>query len=727
MNLQFAECKAVLAGLMMACGLAATNSWGVTPDVKIPGAPLTICAGMSSSNSKISFESGMGNFPSLSTTDLSNGTGHIYLSNFYPSKWSGGFKKYTFTLDTNGVPQIDKAPHWDAADILSGTNQHASDPTPDARKIYTTRIDGSKAFETIEFKWDSLSSSQKSALNKSPVDGKNDGLGEKRLNYLRGMRSMEQTKGGGIFRARDNVLGDIVGSNSAYVGPPAFNTQQSDYQKFYEANKNRASALYVGANDGMLHAFDADTGRELFAYIPSILMADLPQLTRPGYVHRPYVDGSSTVSNVMVDGVWKTVLASGMGGGAQGVFALDITNPSDFGSGVGALWEFTDADDADMGNQMAAPVIAKFKIGTLKGKPEYKYFVVVSSGLNNYKADGSGKFDGSGDGALFLLSLDKAPSEKWKRNINYFKFITPIKDTAAQNGLSTPALVIGSNGAVRYVYAGDLQGNLWRFDFTGNAPWIHALRSESPVFTAKDWRGEAQPITTQPKVIFAPGGGYVVLFGTGKFIEEADMLPTDFKTQSFYGIHDTTKNSDTTITRRQLALRTLAKDYDGALKIIGSDFSYGTTLESRSGWYVDFPDSEQTGERSITNAAVTSEKIFFNTLLPAINPCGASNGRSYALDALTGLSGSGDKLGQLAQIGILDTPMVFQTIATKSGQAPSGNDKGKNNDKGKKKDVVINFGTGGAMGTMSQSKAGTDHLNNAVVVSRRFGWREILN
>jgi type IV pilus assembly protein PilY1 len=714
MDRQFSEFKDALVRLIMMCGLCTSNSWGITPDVKIPNSPLFACAGTSSSNSMAYLDGGMGNIPGVSTTDLTNDTGFIYRSNFYSSKWSGSFKKYALAPDTNGVPQIEKVASWDAADILTGVN-------PETRKIYTARIETDKTFETIEFKWANLSSNQKTALNKSPVDGKNDGLGEKRLNYLRGIRSLEQTKDGGIFRARDSVLGDIVNSNSVYVGPPVLNRQQSDYQKFYDANKNRINALYVGANDGMLHAFDADTGRELFSYIPNILMSDLAQLTRPGYVHRPYVDGSSSVSDVMVRGAWKTILASGMGGGAQEIFALDVTNPSDFGSGIGALWEFTDADDSDMGNQMAAPMIAKFKIEAIKGKPEYKYFVVVSSGLNNYKADGSGKYDGSGAGALFLLSLDKAPTEKWKRNVNYFKFSTPIKDTTAQNGLSTPALVIGSNGAVRYGYAGDLQGNLWRFDFTGNAPWSHAVNSDTPIFTAKDWRGNTQPITTQPKIIFAPGGGYVVLFGTGKLIEEADMVPAAFNTQSFYGIYDSTKNRDTAISRSQLELRTLANDYDGELKITGSDFLYGTTTGTKLGWYLNFVDSEKTGERNVTNSAVASGKLFFNTLIPGTKQCGEANGRSYTLDALTGLSVDGDKIGQITQVGILSAPLIFQTITTSSSNAPSGKDKIK------RKDVVVNFGTGGPMGTMNQSKVGADNLNNIAVVSQSFGWREISN
>ncbi|MGZ3237546.1 MAG: pilus assembly protein, partial [Burkholderiaceae bacterium] len=689
--------------------------------------PLLACAGTFSSNFKSSLDEEVVNVSgiSASTTSLLNGTGYIFRSSFYPSKWSGSFKKYVLTPDSNGVPQIEKLASWDAADILTGVNQHAPDPTPDDRKIYTSRIESGQVLETIEFKWNNLSSNQKSFLNKSPADGKNDGLGEKRLNYLRGMRSLEKGKAGGLFRTRDSVLGDIVSGNSIYVDSPALNGQGLGYQKFYDTNKNRRGAVYVGANDGMLHAFDADTGRELFSYIPSILLPGLNQLTNPNYVHRPYVDGSLVVADAMVDGVWKTILAAGMGGGAQGVFALDATNPSDFGSGIGAIWEFTDADDSDMGNQMAAPLIAKFKVGTVNGVYDYKYFVVVSSGLNNYKADGEGKYGASGEGVLFLLSLDKSPSEKWKRNVNYFKFKTPIKNTAIQNGLSAPALAIGSNGAVRYGYAGDLQGNLWRFDFTGNAPWPHAQSGDAPIFTARDWYGAPQPITTQPKIVFAPGGGYVVLFGTGKFIEEADAIPADFKVQSFYAIYDSTKKQDVVKSRSQLELRTLVSDFSGSFKIVGNDFSYGTTVESKQGWYFDFLDSEHTGERSITNPVLMSGKLFFNTLLPSIKQCDEGSGRSYTLEALTGLSMRDDNIGHISQIGMLSMPMMFQTTIPQNDTSPL--DHAKISDKIKKKNVVVNFGTGGPMGNMEQPKIGTNDLKHAIADSKSFGWREIVN
>jgi type IV pilus assembly protein PilY1 len=657
----------------------------------------------------------------VSTNDLSSEEGFVYRAGFYRSTWSGSLKKYVLKVDPDGTPIINPVKEWDAADKLIDSEMLSLGSLSKSRNIYTARIDSETSLTTIEFKWSNLANSQRSTLNISPVNGKRDGLGEKRVDYLRGARELEQGRPGGFFRMRGRLLGDIIGSNSTYVGAPGLTDQGAAYNRFRENSKGRPSVLYVGANDGMLHAFDADTGGELFAYIPSFLIPGLIHLTNPKYSHRPYVDGSSSASDVMVRGTWKTVLASGLGGGAQGVFALDVTDPSNFGHGTGVLWEFTDADDSDLGNQMSAPLIAKFNVGTSKGRPEYRYFVVVSSGLNNYKDDGKGKFHASAAGALFLLSLDKAPSEKWKRNVNYFKFSSPIKDAAIQNGLSAPALVTGDNGAVRYAYAGDLQGNLWRYDFTGNLPWPHARSSDTPIFTATDPSGAPQPITMQPRVVFAPDGGYVILFGTGKLLEQTDAIPANFKVQSFYGIYDTTNSQYFVKSRNQLEVRALSHDYDGDLKIAGNEFKFGTAVDTKRGWYIDFPDSEHTGERSISNPVIASGKVFFNTFLANADECGKGSWRSYALDALTALSAHGESVGHVSSVSVSGMPVILQTRAGQKETAVA------KTSSIKKKKVVVNIGSSGAIEAIPGSNSEGNHSNNSIASSRHFGWREIQN
>lgn len=138
---------------------------------------------------------------------------------------------------------------------------------------------------------------------------------------------------------------------------------------------NRPQMVYVSANDGMLHAFDGKTGEEKFAYIPNAVFSDLNKLTAPSYIHRPFVDGPLLVAEANTTNGWKSVLAGTFGAGAQGVMALDITDPNAFGTDK-VLWEFTDKDDGDIGNVTSQPKIAKVKIN---GKTEY--FIVVSGAI----------------------------------------------------------------------------------------------------------------------------------------------------------------------------------------------------------------------------------------------------------------------------------------------------------------------------------------------------------
>lgn len=693
---------------------------GVPSNYFLAGQPHALISSIRKIFSDIANASGTTSGVSASGTKVTSDGAYVYQPGFDPAKWSGSLKRLRLTLGEDGTVKIADTADWDAGDILTGNSKHASSPTPDARHIYSAKYKPDNTFVTIEFKWDKLSAEQQALLNTSPADGQNDDLGSKRLDYLRGIRTLERGRVGGIFRTRDRVLGDIVNSNPTYVGAPALNVRGDGYGDFYESYKNRTKAVYVGSNDGMLHAFDAGDGAELFAYVPNALMPKLGLLTSADYVHRPFVDGALAVAEAKVGAQWRTVLAAGFGGGAQGVFALDVTNPSDFAGGLGAMWEFTDADDPDIGNLTAAPVIAKFRTGMSKGVPQYRYFAVVSSGWNNYRSDGDGRFDVDAPGALFLLALDKSATARWEEGVNYYKFKTPIADSKLANGLSAPALVVGSDGAVRYVYAGDLQGNLWRFDFTGVAPWPHVRPSSHPLFTATDANGVRQPITVQPRVVFAPGGGYVVLFGTGKFVEDADAATGNFKPQSFYAILDTTYDANRVTGRSQLAARTATKSASGdAVTISGAEFIYGISSDTKKGWYLDFLDSGKTGERSVTNPLTVYGRLFFNTIIPGTDPCTGGSGRSYALDVLTGLPISGATTGAISTVGLPSSPVLFDAGDTTIGDRDAIGSRSAT-----KKYAVFNFGTGGEKGMVAQAQ---DGLADIRLPAGRFSWREVVN
>ncbi len=694
---------------------------GVPATYFLAGRPKEMISAIRKVFDAIGVENGHGASQSFSGTKITFDGAYVYQAGFDPSKWSGSLSKLALN---KGSPTIDIAskPEWEAGMLLTGTAERGPILTPDTRNIYTAAVSAGGSFSTIEFRWEKLTEAQKSVLDLSPAEKEADGLGEKRVNYLRGDRSLEMPKPAGMFRPRYGVLGDIVNSNPIYVGAPSQRVQGPGYQTFYTNNEARAKAVYVGANDGMLHAFSADSGTELFAYVPNAVMPHLAALTSPAYTHQPFVDGTISASEALVGGQWKTVLVSGLGGGAQGVFGLDVTNPAAFGKSSGALFEFTDRDDPDMGNLMSAPLIAKFRTKAKGGAAEYKYFVVVPSGLNNYRNDGyleDGKptFNNDSSSALFLLSLDKAVSDKWQEGVNYYKFRLAAKDPSMQNGLSTPALVVDGSGAVRYAYAGDLQGNLWRFNFIGDAGWSDAVSSATPLFTATDTKGGRQPITVQPKVVYAPGGGYIVLFGTGKYIEDADTAPGNFSPQSFYGIYDSTNSQYRVTGRDVLEPRTLQKSRNG-FSIAGTAVSYGTEAKNKKGWYFDFHDSHVTGERLVTNPLVANGILFFNSLVPGADPCSSGSGRSYALNTLSGLPTEESITGILSTVGVLGSPVPFEVSTEVGDKNAIGRQVVK------KKYTVFNFGTGGENGSATSVETGNGEVT---VPAGRFSWREILN
>jgi len=686
------------------------NGEGVPANYFLAGQPTQMIAAIRRVFSTITASSGTLGGVGLSSSKLGAGGAYVYQPGFDPARWSGSLRKLAIGFNEAGL-SIAQTAQWDAGDILTGDADQTPNPQPDERNIYTLKA-GPSGTAMAEFKWDALDAGSQDALNIAPSDGLEDGLGPARLAWLRGVREREIGQKNGMFRLRDRVLGDIVNSNPVYVGAPAARARGDGYAAFLDANKSRSPAVYVGANDGMLHAFDADTGVELFAYVPRALIPFLPQLTRPDYVHRPYVDGGLAAEDALVGGKWKTVLAGALGAGAQGVFALDITDPGAFSDGGGILWEFTDADDADMGNVIGAPQVARFRTGVNAGVPQYGDFVVVASGLNNYVEDGEGRHNDDAAGVLFILSLDKPLGEPWKEGVNYHKIRLPAAEGLSSNGLAQPALVPGLDGAIRRAYLGDLQGGLWRLDFGVSQPWS-VTGSAQPMFVARTTGGKRQPITTRPLVAFGPGGGYLVMFGTGKFVEQADAAPGAFQTQTFYAIHDT---GGTIAGRSALVEREAEAEANGTYSIVGDVLTYGST--GKKGWYLDFPDSATTGERAATDAVLRDGTIYFNSLIPGSDPCAAGGGASYQIDALTGFPPGGAVTRHVSQVGLLGTPIVLDLGVTVGQRNAIGERIVK------RRQQVVNVGTGGAKGMLSPAEDGYGETTQR---AGRFSWREILN
>jgi type IV pilus assembly protein PilY1 len=624
----------------------------------------------------------------ISTQRLTTSGGQIYQAQFDPADWSGDLVAYPVSVSASSVVSIGvpaDSPWRNSASAPVGAAGKLDDLSDiDSRKIYVGYNSAAGVFGTTEFKWNSLNSVTQNALRMPPYAASAAmdpaSAGENRLKYLRGDRTLET---GGTFRRRSSRLGDIVNSGVAYAGTPAVVSSDTAFTTFYNSYKTREKALYVGANDGMLHAFNAATGAELFAYIPSWLVPRLPNLTSPNYVHAAYVDGTPEVAEAKVGSTWKTVLVGGTAGGGQGVFALDVSDPSAFDDSK-VMWEFTDRHDPEMGNVIGHPKILKVNTAAGTSTPAYKYFAVFASGVNNYAADGYSLTSADanfGSPVLFFLDLSKAKNGAWTLGSNYFKVRFPVATTAIASGMAEFATRLGNAGELTYVYAGDMQGNLWKLDFTSTAidDWSLATLSyfkdgstPIPMFIAKDGSNAAnrQPISMAPALIFGASRTILVSFGTGKYLEASDTAGP-YKAQSVYTLLDNNSATADTSSSPAAAIAGRGRLAQGTWSSGAIDvpaFTWGRPTSDtgtvKSGWVFDFYNSDTvtgtggrlgTGERQISGMGVLAGKLIFGTVIPAVNSCDNGSGNLYVLKV-----GTGDGDVQASTVGILGEPFLAQ-------------------------------------------------------------------
>jgi len=448
------------------------------------------------------------------------GKGYLYLARFNSTNWTGQVLaiKSPYRLPNDLV--------WDAGEELDKR-------TWTDRNVFTYNPTTKKA---VPFLWGSLSTSQQQLLSPKKADGTYDlAIGQQRLQFLRGDNSNEGDAVG-KFRKRDtdkadssgalgSDLGDIINSNPVYLAYPTGDYLDSletpTYLSFQVAKADRLGMVYVGANDGMLHGFRASDGYETMAYVPTMVYPELGRLTWQSYntttgggnsgepqtsQHHYYVDSTPSVDDAFFNGAWHTVLIGRLGAGGQGTFALDVTDPTTF-TADNFLWEFTDANDADLGYTFGRADIAKTNAGI--------WAAVFGNGYNSAQAD---NYIGSGQGVLYLVDV---------------KTGLLIKKLAAgtnSGGLSTPWLYdVDGDGKVDWIYAGDVLGNLWKFDVRSknSGDWQAKL-----LFAA----GGTQPITSSPQTVKHPRGGVLVLFGTGRYLGNTDIIDTS--QQTYYAIWD---------------------------------------------------------------------------------------------------------------------------------------------------------------------------------------------
>jgi type IV pilus assembly protein PilY1 len=590
------------------------------------------------------------------------------------------------------VGDIKTTHEWDAGEKLGKV-------IPTERNILSWNTATKKG---IDFEFTSLSPTQQGQLA-NPADNPlapqlNKGNEKAILDYVRGDTLKETTTGSAPnppFRARnDHLLGDTF-SDPLYHGPSAskgYDTMSNldeDDQKAYKTWKADAKylstrgMLYIGANDGMLHGFDALTGDEKVAYVPASVIPKLWKLADPDYTHEFYADATPIVEEAQFGDEWKNVLVGTAGAGGRSYFAIDVSNPSELNLDK-VLWEFT---DPDLGYSTGNASIARLKGG--------KWVAIFGNGYNsdNHIAQ------------LFVVDLKTGALVK--------KLSTGVGDAAKPNGLSTPKAVDAASleslakgdddqdGAVNLVYAGDIQGNLWRFDLSESDP--DKWPAPSKLLEAKGPTDAPQPITAQPLVVrkrdskarpSAAAGtgagtgtgtgtgagtgtgtgtgtgagtgtgtgtgagtgtgtgtgtgaeteaGIMVYVGTGKFFELDDLK--DASVQSFYGVLDTGKLPSPPYSRKnKLVEQTIGTpstiDIDGvtleAATTSDNSVNYGA---GERGFYIDLTAAK---ERVLTQAQYLSYSkskgtVLIATLIPTGGSCsGGSEGFWMELEALSG-------------------------------------------------------------------------------------------
>jgi len=438
------------------------------------------------------------------------------------------------------------------------------------------------------------------------------------FNYLRGDQSREQSVEALGFRKRSGRLGDIINSTaevetkrSFYPAFDALPGAEGTAYRAYQASKRTSftNSVYVGANAGMLHAFNADTGAELFAYMPNEAISKVGLLLSRNYQHRYYVDGQVNVTDAVINGNWGTVLLGNMGRGGRSVFAINVTDPTAVDASK-VMWELPTSDN-DLGLGLG-------RVEVMYGE-DGNWYAVFGNGLNSVNANP----------VLYLVNLSTGVVTHR---------ITAEDGGNLTNGLTRIALAdVNGNGRVDAIYGGDFQGNLWKFDLSSgdSTSWGVGLAG-TPLARARDINGDPQPITGGITVARGPSGGVMVNFGTGRYLTDTDAVSGGTpQLQTIYGIWD--RGTVSGITKASLRQQTIA----GLIGTTGRTISNNrVNYATQNGWYLDLRVGAATpiGERMIGDPRVIGQTITIPTSEPSADSLCAPGLRSwgYRLDLFSG-------------------------------------------------------------------------------------------
>jgi len=509
----------------------------------------------------------------------------------------------------------------------------ASEQVPVSRQI---KIAGDSPSGLRDFRWTALNEQQQATLN-SDINGVFDGFGAARVSLLRA-EPCGELEGCSLLRQQLPALGDSVNARPLLVATPEHLSETMERYDgpagAYAAFKTtrRRAQVYLGANDGMLHAFDAKTGEERLALIPSLLLSKLSALTSPNYsgtdgdLHRFFVDGPLVSEDVYYDQAWHTVLLVALGAGAQALLALDVTDPDN----IHLLWELRGAEH-DLGYLLSAPTIARLHTG--------QWAALLGNGID------------APSHTAALLILDIKTGAVIKR----------LQTTEAATGLAMP-LVADTNGDgnADYAYAGDELGNLWRFDLYDHtranldkppadspiSPELFRLSfAGRPLFSAppRQHNRLPQPITTAPVIANHPSEiGYLIVVGTGQ-----NHVKADTDQQSLYAIWDRFTQGQNALTAgtvpfaalQQQHLQPIKKQAPPTSRNAIDWYAMQRNPHGQLGWYFDLQPASESGasERVQEQPSKLGELLFVTTRIPSLEPCqGDVERRLYAIDPAAG-------------------------------------------------------------------------------------------
>lgn len=548
------------------------------------------------------------------STNLNTGS-VVYNALFNSGDWSGELK--ATEINPNGT--------------FGNNLWTASIPSASSRKIYT--FAGTSG---VEFLWANLSTTQKNYL----INGETDAAGQARLGWIRGVNDAT-TNSTYALRNREKILGDIVNSDPAYAGTENLRYDRlssdlggSSYTTYYNnKKKSRREMLYVGANDGMLHGFNAKltgtpaAGAEVFTYIPNQVFSNFANLTSRLYgqdnqhLHHYMVDGPVYVTDAYIGGQWRSILVGSLGAGGKGIYVLDVTDPDTF-SAANVLFELSEANYPQLGNITGLPIIAPGM--------DNRWKIYIGNGYNATSASPSKAYLGIID---IADEINKAANPTASSRTKFIE-ATSTAETGVENALAQPALLPDPTGRVVAAYAGDLRGNLWKFDLSGTteSSWKLAY-SGVPLFVAKDSSNNRQPITASPTLGFnteLTPARVMAYFGTGRYVATSDNQVSSY-IQTIYAIAD--KGAPITTGITTLHQKTIASSSTSVKRVIDGEVtsSGGNAVNwaTADGWYMNFPANE----RITTKPLLLYDRLIFSTIIPSEDSCN-SGGSGWLMELI---------------------------------------------------------------------------------------------